>query len=114
MANASGQTVYINTNNVLPENPIVLSHTYGSLWEDSVIKTTRYVYGIDTVGKKIWRTNGKTFEILSDLKIQKFLNDNIKLRESDTDKTVNINFVKSHSNAFKQDVMFIFKYNDVK
>jgi len=81
MANASGQTVYINTNNVLPENPIVLSHTYGSLWEDSVIKTTRYVYGIDTVGKKIWRTNGKTFEILSDLKIQKFLNDNIKLRK---------------------------------
>lgn len=28
---------YINTSNVLPENPKVLSDTYGSQWRDSVI-----------------------------------------------------------------------------
>nr|DAT46343.1 MAG TPA: trimer Lung surfactant protein D coiled-coil trimerization [Caudoviricetes sp.] len=31
---------------------------YGSQWQESIIKTPYYVYGVDTVGKKIWRTNG--------------------------------------------------------
>jgi len=31
MANASGENVYINTENVLPKNPKVLSNTFGSL-----------------------------------------------------------------------------------
>jgi len=113
MTNAAGENVYINTENVLPQNPRVLSNMFGSLWAESVIKTSRFIYGIDTVGKKIWRTNGETFENISDLKIQKFLNDNIKLKESDKTNSINVNFVKSHYNAFKNDVMFTFKYNDV-
>lgn len=110
MANVSGESVYINTENVLPKNPKVLSNTFGSIWPESVIKTARYIYGIDTVGKKIWRTNGESFQNISDLKIQKFLNDHINLKESDKDRTIGINFVKSHYNAFKQDVIFVFKY----
>lgn len=113
MTNVSGENVYINTDKVLPENPKVLSNSFGSLWPDSVIKTPRYIYGIDTVGKKIWRTNGTNFEIISDLKIQKFLNDNIHLKESDVNKDVGINFIKTHYNAFKQDVLFVFKYGGV-
>lgn len=113
MKNEAGENVYINTNTVLPKNPRVLSNTFGSLWEDSVIKTPRFIYGIDTVGKKIWRTNGESFECISDMKIQKFLNDNIKLKESDKDRIIGISFIKSHYNAFKQDVMFVFKYNDI-
>jgi hypothetical protein len=31
MTNASGENVYINTENVLPQNPKVLSNTFGSL-----------------------------------------------------------------------------------
>jgi hypothetical protein len=38
---------------------------YGSQWADSVMKVpgqsgnnSIYVYGVDTVAKKIWRTNG--------------------------------------------------------
>jgi hypothetical protein len=31
MANAGGENVYINTDNVLPKNPKVLSNTFGSL-----------------------------------------------------------------------------------
>ena len=31
MANESGQNVYINTENVLPKNPHVLSNMFGSL-----------------------------------------------------------------------------------
>lgn len=113
MTNAQGENVYINTENVLPKNPKVLSNTFGSIWADSVIKTSKYIYGIDTVGKKIWRTNGEQFEVISDLKIQKFLNDNINLKESDKDITIGNNFIKSHYNAFKQDIMFVFKYGNV-
>ena len=31
MTNSSGEDVYINTDNVLPKNPKVLSNMYGSL-----------------------------------------------------------------------------------
>jgi len=113
MTNAQGDNVYINTDTVLPKNPKVLSNTFGSMWADSIIKTSKFIYGIDTVAKKIWRTNGQQFEVISDLKIQKFLNDHINLKESDYDNSINVNFVKSHYNAFKQDVMFVFKYNNV-
>jgi hypothetical protein len=53
MKNESGENVYINTDIVLPKNPRVLSNTYGSIWSDSITKTSRYLYGIDTVAKKI-------------------------------------------------------------
>ncbi|MGV8961767.1 MAG: hypothetical protein ACOH2V_00030 [Candidatus Saccharimonadaceae bacterium] len=53
MQNASGENVYINTDNVLPKNPKVLSNMFGSLWPESIIKTAQFIYGIDTVGKKI-------------------------------------------------------------
>lgn len=114
MKNESGENVYINTDIVLPKNPKVLSNSFGSMWADSVIKTSRYVYGLDTVGKKIWRTNGTEFEIISDIVIQKFLNDNIKLKETDTDQFTGTNVIKTHYNAFKSDVMFTFKYGEDK
>ncbi len=31
MTNANGENVYINTDNVLPENPKVLSNAFGSI-----------------------------------------------------------------------------------
>lgn len=112
MKNEAGENVYINTDIVLPKNPKVISNTFGSLWADSVVKTSRFVYGIDTVAKKIWRTNGETIELISDLKIQKFLNDNINLRESDKDTTIKVNTIKTHYNAFKHDILFVFKYGN--
>ena len=113
MANASGENVYINTENVLPKNPKVLSNMFGSKWADSVVTTQRYIYGLDTIGKKVWRTNGETFEIISDLKIQKFLNDNIQLSIMDKDKTPGISAIKTHYNAFKHDIMFTYIYKNI-
>lgn len=107
----SGGSVFINTSNVLPENPKMLSDMYGTQWAESVIATPYYVYGVDTVGKKIWRTNGESFEIISDFKVQKFLNDNITLTERETTPIIGIRNVKSHYNAFKQDIMFTFYDN---
>lgn len=114
MTNASGENVYINTDNVLPKNPQVLSNTFGSKWPDSIVKTTRYIYGIDTVAKKIWRTDGKSFENISDMTIQKFLNDNIKISELEKTRTIGINVVKTHFNAFKSDVYFTFINNNTE
>ena len=48
------------------------------------------------------------------MKIQKFLNDNINLKESDRTNKVGVNYIKSHYNAFKQDVLFVFKYDKEK
>lgn len=107
----SGGNIYINTSNVLPENPKIISDTFGSQWKDSIIKTPSGVYGVDTVGRKIWRTNGENFECLSDFKVQEFLNDNITLTERETDPVIGIRNVKTHYNAFKHDVMFTFYDN---
>lgn len=107
----AGGNVYINTSNVLPENPKMLSDMFGSQWPESVIKTPYYVYGVDTVAKKIWRTNGQQFEVISDFKIQKFLNDNITLSERELTPIIGVRNVKTHYNAFKGDVMFTFYDN---
>lgn len=108
----SGGNVFINTSNVLPENPKMLSDTYGTQWPESVVQTPYFVYGVDTVGKKIWRTNGDQFEIISDFKIQEFLNENITLSEREMTPIIGVRNVKGHYNAFKQDVMFTF-YDDL-
>lgn len=108
----SGGNVFINTSNVLPENPKMLSDTYGTQWPESVVQTPYFVYGVDTVGKKIWRTNGDQFEIISDFKIQEFLNENITLSEREMTPIIGVRNVKGHYNAVKQDVMFTF-YDDL-
>ena len=65
----SGGNIYINTSNVLPEDPKIISDIFGSQWKESIIKTPLGVYGVDTVAKKIWRTNGTDFECISDFKV---------------------------------------------
>lgn len=107
----SGGNVYVNTSNVLPENPKVISDKFGSQWRESIIKTPQAIYGVDTVGKKIWRTNGNNFECISDFKIQEFLNNNISLTERELDPVIGVRNVKTHYNAFKHDVMFTFYDN---
>ena len=107
----SGGTVYINTSNVLPENPKVISDTFGSQWKDSIIKTPRGVYGVDTVGKKIWRTNGEEIDFISDFKVQEFLNQNISLTERELIPVIGVRNVKTHYNKHKGDVMFTFYDN---
>lgn len=100
--------IFIKGAGVLPEKPNVVSDIYGSSWQDSVLRTKNWIYGVDTVAKKIWRTNGKTLELISDFKIQKFLNDNILLSDDDKKPMVGLKNVKTHYNAFKDDVMFTF------
>ena len=107
----AGGEVFINTSNVLPENPKMLDTNYGSQWIESVEVTPNYVYGVDTVARKIWRTNGETFEVISDFKVQQFLNRNITLGERDLTPLIGVRNVKTHYNAYKQDVMFTYYDN---
>ncbi|MDD7753459.1 MAG: hypothetical protein PUJ51_02975 [Clostridiales bacterium] len=44
------------------------------------------------------------------MKVQRFLNDNIKLSEEDKKPIIGIKNVKTHFNNFKGDIMFTF-YN---
>lgn len=108
----AGGNVFINTSNVLPDNPKVITDMYGSQWSESVVKTPNYIYGLDTVAKKIWRTDGNSLQVLSDFKVQKFLIDNISLTETECWPIIGIRNVKTHYNAYKGDVMFTF-YDDI-
>lgn len=98
---------YLASRNVLPAQVSTLTGDYGSMWKNSVLQTPEgVVYGVDTVAKKIWRTNGASVEFISDHKVTKFLNDYIKLSEFDCRAYQGHLDVKTHYNAFKKDVIF--------
>lgn len=108
-----GEPVFINTQNVLPEELTIITDTYGSQWPESVVKSEAgYVYGVDTIAKKIWRVKGQQIEILSDFKVNKFLIDNISLGERELYPIIGLKNVKTHYNNNKKDIMFTF-YDDV-
>ena len=86
----------------------IISDVYGSQWKDSIIKTPSGVYGVDTVAKKIWRVKNGTIELISDFKVQEFLNQNISLSERELTPILGVRNVKTVYNAFKHDVMFTF------
>lgn len=112
IADAEGGNVYLTTQNVLSENLNVISNTYGSQWPNSIIKTPRYIYGVDTVAKKIWRFSQQGFEIISDFNVEKFLIDHISLNDREMTPVIGIRDVRTHYNAFKQDILFTF-YDDL-
>lgn len=107
-----GGDVFINSSNVLPEKLTEISAMYGSQWKDSVIQTPMAVYGVDTIAKKIWKLSSSGFELISDVNIESFLNQNITLTEREITPIIGIRNVKTHYNAFKQDVLFTF-YDDL-
>lgn len=107
----TGSQVYINSNNILPLKLTILSDCIGSQWGESVIKTPYFIYGIDTNTKKIWRVNNSQVEIISDFKVESFLNKNIDITSKDTQPYLGVRNVKTHYNASKSEVMFTY-YNN--
>ena len=89
----------------------IISDVYGSQWKDSIIKTPSGVYGVDTVAKKIWRVKEGQIELISDMRVQEFLNQNISLSERELTPIIGVRNVKTVYNAFKHDVMFTFYDN---
>ena len=100
---------YLASRNVLPAQVTTLSKDFGSMWKNSVIQTPRgLIYGVDTIAKKIWRTNGEKVEFISDHVMNKFLNEFIVLSEFDYKEYQGHIDVKTHYNNFKNDVIFTF------
>ena len=111
LSTQSGQSIHMYGAGVLQNQISVISPDFGSIWQESIIRTPRGVYGVDTYAKKIWRvTYNGGFETISDMKVQRFLNDNIKLSEEDKKPIIGAKNVKTHFNNFKGDIMFTF-YN---
>ena len=114
MQTTTEQTIHIYGHGVLSEQLSIISQDYGSIWQDSIIRTPIGIYGVDTSAKKIWRYTDKNgLEMLSDLKLQRFLNDNINL-ELTRDVELGVTNVKSHYNNYKGDVMFTFYHTKDK
>lgn len=111
MQTTTEQTIHIYGHGVLPDQMSIVSQDYGSKYADSVIRTPLGIYGIDVDAKKIWRfTDKQGFETISDMKIESFLNHN--LRES-YDINVSKCDVRTHYNSFKGDVIFTWYYTDL-
>lgn len=105
------QSIHMYGAGVLQNQISLISPDFGSIWPESIIRTPVGIYGVDTYAKKIWRyTTEKGLETISDMKVQRFLNDNIKLKEGDKYPIVGLKNVKTHYNNYKGDVMFTF-YN---
>lgn len=105
---------YVPSTSVLTSTVTPIMPNNGSMWQDSILYIPEQycVFGVDTVAKKIWQiTPNHSYKIISDNRISKFLIDFIDLSEFDfTEYLGHIN-VKTHYNAFKQDVIFTF-YKD--
>lgn len=118
LSTTTGQSIHLYGADVLQSQIGLITPDFGSTWQESIIETPIAVYGVDTYAKKIWRVhkageNAGSFETISDMKVQSFLNDQIELYERDKYPIIAIKNVKSHYNNFKGDVMFTF-YNDAK
>lgn len=107
-----GQNIHMYGAGVLQKQMTIISDIYGSSWKDSIIRTPRGLYGVDTYAKKIWKITNKGFELISEFNIQKFLNDNINLQQLDKSVILGVRNVKTHFNAYKNDVMFTFYNRD--
>ena len=109
MQTTTEQTIHIYGYGVLPDQLSVISQDFGSIWDDSVIRTPLGIYGVDSSAKKVWRyTDSKGFETISDMVVQRFLNDNLLVTESDKTTNILTRNIKTHYNAYKGDIMFTF------
>lgn len=105
---AEGENIMTRGAGVLAEKPLMLSQGVGSTWKDSIQMSQNYIYGVDTTAKKIWRTDGQKFDIFSEFKVQKFLNDNLTLTVYDRIPAIGLKNVVTHFNIHKHDIMFTF------
>lgn len=113
LSTTTGQSIHMYGAGVLQPQVTVVSPDYGSCWTSSIIRTPNGIYGVDTTTNKIWRYNeAQGFLLLSDFKVQKFLNDNIDNSINTSIPTVGITNVVTHYNNYKNDVIFTFYTKD--
>lgn len=113
MQTTTAQSIHIYGFGVLPDQLSIVSQDFGSIWQDSIVRTPVGIYGVDSSAKKIWRySDYRGFETISDMVIQRFLNDNLLVEESDKTPNILLKNIKTHYNAYKGDVIFTFYKGD--
>lgn len=100
--------VYLNYKRILPESGLVLSQDIGSKWIDSIVKTPYGIFGVDTCAKKIWKVSGTSpkLTIISDFKVESFLNANLTVKSTDNTPYFGIRDVRSFFDIQKQEILF--------
>lgn len=113
MVTTTGQPIHLHGVGVLQSQISLITGDYGSTWQESIVQTPLGVYGVDTIAKKVWRySHQKGLETISDMAVQRFLNDNIVLKEHSYE-IFGLQDVKTHYNNYKGDVIFTF-YNKAR
>ena len=108
-----GANIHMYGTGVLQKQVVLISDSIGSKWKDSIIKTPIGIYGVDADSHKIWRySDANKLEIISDFSMQRFLHDNIDIKESEKSIILGFRNIKSHYNSFKSDVMFTYYNKD--
>ena len=69
LVTATTEQIAVGAAKVIPDSLTVISDMYGTQWPESVCVTPNAVYGLDTIAKKIWRTDGSSFELISEFKV---------------------------------------------
>lgn len=108
----TGQNIHMYGAGVLQKQITIITDKYGSTWKDSIVRTPNSLYGVDTYAKKIWRLSRNGLELISDFNIQRYLHDNINLKELEKEVILGYRNVKTHYNAYKNDIMFTFYNRD--
>ena len=102
--------IFMDSAKALASKSEVKSTIIGSDQPTSIVVTSSFVYGVDTKQYKIWRTDGKTFKTISDLKVQSWLKEVISelgSSNSDTKFTVYTTY-----DSRKSELLFTFtKFN---
>ena len=108
MSTETGESVAMYGAGVLPEKESPISVDYGSRWPESLLRTPSGLYGVDTEAKKIWHFGTEGFQIISDFKLGRFLNENINFDSDEHYPIIGLRNVKTHYDNFKGDVIFTF------
>jgi hypothetical protein len=105
----SAGAVFFQSAGVLPPEGAInyLSERYGSRWQASVVASDNTVYGVDIDRSKIWRVGGNQLELISDLRVQKYLR-SISEKFIDVPDVYQTTQIRATYDTFKQNIWFSF------
>lgn len=100
--------VFTDSADVLAKRSNVLSNNYGAQHLHAIVASSGFLYGIDALNKKVWRTNQKGATLISDFKIQNLLTEIIDEKQEQTAAGGGVFDIYSSYDLIKGDIIFTF------